>query len=1719
MEGAQSSQPSPSQAYASHPNYNSSEKHQRHRSSSYNAGPPPSPGHYRSVPASPNAYRGPPPAPDRPTSSYYDPTREERASNRDASVTSTPYHPRSPAQSRPHDPLPPLMSHVNGHGADARSNISRHPSQSSPTATSHAHPHPPPPGDVRSPAYDPVRGNGHHSHTTSTDSATAPPQPERANNPMNMANLLSNPVAAPEPAAPLAPPKSRKPPTPPEPSALSKPSSRKASRTSSVSQSGARGKDASADASHALSSAPRPPPVPQPPGLPAALPVAIAQLTGPPSLTIRDTELAYREIEERDLSDLESEDVPGLDTSKREWQQRTHKRALEKEFEEAQKRKRRRLKNMLSYHDHFNAASESDRTVFIDQYEAEVAEEVKLREIEEDKERKKDQQRKRRREKAIADEQQKKEEAELALASVQDPEERMKIEKEIQRYDKKIRDTQSRLQGITPSRESYLRNESPHNASALGRREREVNLDGGLMTSFYTSGQNGPGDEGTPEFSTGRGRGRGGRGGGARARKSKEQKLAEKENARLAQAFIDQGQDLPLIAPKEEERLAAYAERLAERRAAAREDSEPLSEATPAVFDMQPTAGLTGMAKFDSKGYIQIYEQITKGDIAKNIPKVVRIKNNSLDTKQSNARKTAQLAAKEARRWQLKTNKSQKDVAARAKRAMREMLGFWKRNERDEREGRKVAERQELDKAKKQEAEREANRQKRKLNFLISQTELYSHFIRKKVRTDDYEDDGEGVAASDKKIEDDPNAKHVVDLPDSVANPGQKVTNFDELDFDAEDETALQQAAMANAQNALKEAQDKARAFNKPDKSDDEDGQDLAAAQANFDEGEMNFQNPTSLQTMDVSQPKMLSCQLKEYQLKGLNWLANLYEQGINGILADEMGLGKTVQSISVMAYLAETHDIWGPFLVIAPASTLHNWQQEIAKFVPTLKVLPYWGSARDRKVLRKFWDRKHITYTRDSPFHVLVTSYQLVVQDTAYFQKVKWQYMILDEAQAIKSSQSSRWKSLLNFHCRNRLLLTGTPIQNNMQELWALLHFIMPSLFDNHDEFSEWFSKDIESHAQSNSKLNEDQLKRLHMILKPFMLRRIKKHVQKELGDKIEEDVFCDLTYRQRAYYTNLRNKISLMDLIERAAGGDDQDTATLMNLVMQFRKVCNHPDLFERADTVSPLAMSYYAETASFMREGHNVNVAYSVRNMIEYWLPGFLADGPGRLDIAGPDNLQAGWRNKWLSNELSIWNEQHIQQNQKGSSGFSWLRFTDQGATDIVLTARRSLIDRVVDLAKNESSLDKLRVAYDDSDDEDKENNGWTPVHDMLNIVKRNDRCSLTKATNEGYLSQLLNISQFASQEQGYSVIEPCYLPKVNAPPIDLVSPSQRALVEQETAYFNVPTRRALYPITHETERALLHSRLPVSKYPVTNLLPRPENEKQRYTKIQVPSMRRFVTDSGKLAKLDQLLRQLKAGGHRVLLYFQMTRMIDLMEEYLTYRNYKYCRLDGSTKLEDRRDTVAAFQSDPSIFIFLLSTRAGGLGINLVAADTVIFYDSDWNPTIDSQAMDRAHRLGQTRQVTVYRLITRNTIEERIRKRALQKEEVQRVVITGQAGTGVDFTNRPKETSRSKEMAMWLADDDEAEQIERREAELADEEAKSGGKKKRKNAKKGKEVSMDDMYHEGEGKFDDGPSHEPSGAATPIGDEPPLKKRKGTSKKAKTVKQRLAVIDGEV
>ena len=791
-------------------------------------------------------------------------------------------------------------------------------------------------------------------------------------------------------------------------------------------------------------------------------------------------------------------------------------------------------------------------------------------------------------------------------------------------------------------------------------------------------------------------------------------------------------------------------------------------------------------------------EDIWRVIARKHILKAQKILTGNYAVKLLNGKKVSALCAREGRKLESRDARAQKEAVGRAKRATREMLLFWKKNEKEEKEARKRAEKEAAEQRRKEEEQREARRQAKKLNFLLTQTELYSHFMAKKGNLEDVQGKKEALPAG--------------------------------IDFADVDDNVLTEEAKRKALQAVEAQRSKTREFDRSSGG----GMD-----------QLDFQNPTGLEGEEViSQPSLLQCKLKGYQLKGLTWLAKLYAQGINGILADEMGLGKTVQAISLMSHLAETFGIWGPFLVIAPASTLHNWQQEFAKFVPAFRIIPYWGNVNDRKTLRKSFSasrgEKLHGRGRESPFHVMITSYQLIVTDQPYLNKIKWSFMVLDEAQAIKSGTSQRWKTLLSFDCRNRLLLTGTPIQNSMQELWALLHFIMPSLFDSHDEFSEWFSKDIESHVQSSSALggfDEHQLRRLHMILKPFMLRRIKRDVESELGQKIEHDVYVEMTARQKRLYQGIKSKIPLSELLKLAssatAGGS---TSSLMNLVMQFRKVCNHPELLEKSEIKSPLVLSDESSGGGLF--------------MGKYWTG--MHSNPLRI---GP-------------------------------------------------VFKRSKLDfPLPPLPPNEQEGD------------------------------------------EGIVIKKL-------------LFEP--------PAVPLVSSNRRVIAADQSN-----TTSGLKFISWE-----------------------PLVRNQPF--IHVPPIERLIQDSAKMQALDRLLRELKADGHRVLLYNQMTRMIDVMEEYLQYRGYTFIRLDGSCRIADRRDLVHDWQTRPELFVFLLSTRAGGLGINLTAADTVIFYDSDWNPTVDQQAMDRAHRLGQTKQVTVYRLLVKGSIEERMRVRALQKGRIHQMVI---------------------------------------------------------------------------------------------------------------------------
>ncbi|GBE77918.1 Putative DNA helicase [Sparassis crispa] len=1007
----------------------------------------------------------------------------------------------------------------------------------------------------------------------------------------------------------------------------------------------------------------------------------------------------------------------------------------------------------------------------------------------------------------------------------------------------------------------------------------------------------------------------------------------------------------------------------------------------------------------------KVWTNIARKDVAK----VYKYHSQGFLARQLQCKRIADQCSSQARRPLVRTIKSGKDVQVKGKRLMREMLVFWKKNEKEERDVRKREQKEASDRAKIEEEKREAARQARKLEFLISQTELYSHFVGNKLKTAELEGGAAHIQASHV-----PAGAHLEDVEAGV---------LQEIDFDEEDPTNIHQHARANAQAAIALAKQRAEAFDTQaalerktnealklakgqahihgeesvETVDSSSGSGLPATPlVDLDSDELNFQNPTSLSDeLTIKQPKMLMATLKEYQLKGLNWLATLYEQGINGILADEMGLGKTVQSISLLAYLAETHDIWGPFLVVSPASTLHNWQQEITRFVPGLKALPYWGNVKDRTTLRKCWNKKEISYDQDAPFHVLITSYQLVLQDQQYFSRVKWQYMILDEAQNIKNSSSNRWKTLLGFQCRNRLLLTGTPIQNSMQELWALLHFIMPSLFDSHDEFNEWFSKDIENAAENKgSKLNEHQLRRLHMILKPFMLRRVKRHVQNELPEKIEIDVYVDLSARQRALYKGVLAKVSVADLLQKAAsiGKNAESTRSLMNLVMQFRKICNHPELLGRADVVAPFSFAKFGQSGPLIREGDTVQLPYSTRNPIEFIIPTLFYNDGGIVDVPREHAEKDTAR---LATLMNIWSTDRIQHSlyEGKHSGFSFLRFLDMSPSETHAIHMARLIQR------------QLSASYAEAHRLEDEPYSLDPVF-VASLASGRYKMStgipLGALELTGELPDVRHISTSAWQSSCLSRRDfKLFVPPVVAPPISVYC-ANRAFIEHQANLLDSPLESlALYgipPHMWESQDACSEYQRRVLGVPVSGLFGASSPDQLPLSSMQIPEAKRLIFDSGKLAYLDTLLQELKAGDHRALMYFQMTRMMDLMEEYLIYRQYKYLRLDGHSKLDDRRDMVMEWQTRPDIFIFILSTRAGGLGINLTAADTVIFYDHDWNPSNDAQAMDRAHRLGQTRQVTVYRLITKGTIDERIVQLARVKKDVQDIVVGNKTFTDV-------------------------------------------------------------------------------------------------------------------
>ncbi|KAH8675272.1 SNF2 family N-terminal domain-containing protein [Xylariales sp. PMI_506] len=745
--------------------------------------------------------------------------------------------------------------------------------------------------------------------------------------------------------------------------------------------------------------------------------------------------------------------------------------------------------------------------------------------------------------------------------------------------------------------------------------------------------------------------------------------------------------------------------------------------------------------------------------------------------------------------------------------------------------------------------------------------------------------------------------------------------------------------------------------------------------------------------------PFLLRGTLREYQHYGLDWLAGLYKNKTNGILADEMGLGKTIQTISLLAHLACHHEVWGPHLVIVPTSVMLNWEMEFKKWCPGFKVLSYYGSIEERKRKRQGWKT-------DDMWNVCITSYQIVLQDHQVFKRRQWHYMILDEAHNIKNFKSKRWQTLLGFNTRARLLLTGTPLQNNLTELWSLLFFLMPSEngvggFADLAEFQDWFHKPESQILESGREQMDDEARaiiaKLHKVLRPYLLRRLKKDVEKQMPAKYEHVEFCRLSRRQRELYDGF---LARTDTREALASGN---YISVINCLMQLRKVCNHPDLF-----VERPIMTSFRQRSSVIGDYGTTNHLVK-HKLLAPKLMGMVSLGFLNLIPTSYENLSATdcERISQLSSHQAL---MKLRETQKTRAQSAYAN---------------------LDPSTVESNLVYLESA-----------SRWGRFEELqhcvyLNALRRQQRPIYGKRLTE-FLTIGVNERPLKPRPRVPAKIMAWFeedSPVLRSMVLDL---DQRAASMKSTiAKFACITPAV---ITRDTDQFVLGStgvnafreedlRLsaPVRFAP---FMPKeapldPWHEARMRLSIQFPDKRLLQYDCGKLQALDRLLRKLQSGGHRALIFTQMTKVLDILEQFLNIHGHKYLRLDGATKVEQRQILTDRFNNDTRILAFILSTRSGGLGINLTGADTVIFYDQDWNPAMDKQCQDRCHRIGQTRDVHIYRLVSEHTIEANILRKASQKQMLDDIVIQ-EGGFTTDYFNKVSVHDVMKEVGDGMVED---------------------------------------------------------------------------------------------
>ncbi|KAI1373862.1 SNF2 family N-terminal domain-containing protein [Hypoxylon crocopeplum] len=645
-------------------------------------------------------------------------------------------------------------------------------------------------------------------------------------------------------------------------------------------------------------------------------------------------------------------------------------------------------------------------------------------------------------------------------------------------------------------------------------------------------------------------------------------------------------------------------------------------------------------------------------------------------------------------------------------------------------------------------------------------------------------------------------------------------------------------------------------------------------------------------------QPKIMNGgTMRDYQLEGLTWMYEICLQGLSGILADEMGLGKTIQVISLVALLREQEKYFGPHLIIAPLSTLSNWQDEFQKWTPTIPFVLYHGTPQERQQI--FRDKIMRNYQKGRPtqrFPVVCTSYEMVLRDRASLSKIDWAFIVVDEGHRMKNADAKLFRELQQFKSATRLLITGTPLQNNLKELWSLLHFLMPETFLDWEAFEVWFDfsdlQDEEGTSQFiEDKHNQDLVSKIHMVLQPLLLRRIKADVANYLPKKREYVLFAPMTKEQ----TDLYNVISDKKADTRAY---------LENKVFErLTEATNTPISSGRSSRQSSRANSARPSEAPSPLSNNAFSLMMGKK--------GASALKAAPKDISLATQMKDGKRKAPTTSESSTPKSNKTSRQSTPASTRGRAR---KGRPSYKI-ANDSEEDKLDD-DEFEAKLAAELAARDDEIDEDLRDEEEIQRAETLDLAKL----------------------QIADKKLGNPLMQ------------------LRLVCNSPHNFYN--------PWQYDDD-------------------------------LQVDES--IVTASGKMLLLDRLLPSLFKRGHKVLIFSQFKTQLDILHDYCAdLRKWNVCRIDGGVAQEDRRQQIKEFNENPDFKIFLLSTRAGGQGINLASADTVILFDSDWNPQQDLQAQDRCHRIGQTRPVVVYRLATKGTVEEELLLSADAKRRLEKLVI---------------------------------------------------------------------------------------------------------------------------